>query len=106
MRILLVTPRYTPYIGGVEYVVKSVAERLAKMGHDVTVLAGEPSARQVKEEFINRVKVIRWPTQVFREAYHIPRMRNKLESLACEKPVVTSDLFEFRLWFRDYLEYY
>ncbi|RLG16930.1 hypothetical protein DRN63_03585 [Nanoarchaeota archaeon] len=29
-----------------------------------------------------------------------------LEALACEKPVITSDLFEFRLWFKDYLEYY
>lgn len=28
------------------------------------------------------------------------------ESLACERPVVVSDVPELRLWFRDYLEYY
>lgn len=78
MRILLVSPRYIPHIGGVEYVVKSIAERLAKMGHDVIVLTGEPSARWVREEIVNNVKIIRWPTWTLREAYHIPKMRNKL----------------------------
>jgi len=42
MRLLFIAPGYHPRIGGVEYVVKSVAERLAKAGHDVTVLTGEP----------------------------------------------------------------
>jgi glycosyltransferase involved in cell wall biosynthesis len=41
MRILLIAPSYYPHIGGVEYVVKSVAERLARAGHEV--VAGEPS---------------------------------------------------------------
>jgi hypothetical protein len=31
MRILLATPSYYPNIGGVEYVVKSTAERLAAL---------------------------------------------------------------------------
>jgi len=44
VKLMLVAPRYYPHIGGVEYVVKSVAERLARMGHDVIVLAGEPDA--------------------------------------------------------------
>jgi glycosyltransferase involved in cell wall biosynthesis len=34
MRIAYVAPGYSPRIGGVEYVVKSVAERLAKLGHE------------------------------------------------------------------------
>ncbi|MEM0172804.1 MAG: glycosyltransferase, partial [Thermoproteota archaeon] len=42
MRLLYVVPRYYPNVGGVEYVVKSVAERLARRGHEVTVLCGEP----------------------------------------------------------------
>jgi multimeric flavodoxin WrbA len=40
MRIVYVAPSYYPWIGEVEYVVKSVAERLAKMGHEVMVIAG------------------------------------------------------------------
>ena len=80
MKILYVTPRYYPHIGGVEYVVKSIAERLAKMGHEVTVLAGEPSVKRAREEFVNNVKVIRWPTWTLKEAFHIPRIRSKLMS--------------------------
>jgi len=37
MKIVYVAPGYSPQIGGVEHVVKSVAERLAKLGHEVTV---------------------------------------------------------------------
>jgi len=29
-----------------------------------------------------------------------------IESLACERPVVASDVYEFKLWFNNYLEYY
>jgi len=42
LKILYVSPGYYPRIGGVEYVVKSVAERLVRMRHEVIVLAGEP----------------------------------------------------------------
>ena len=84
MKILYITPRYYPHIGGVEYVVKAIAERLAKQGHDVTVLTGEPNIEHVKEEIINKVKVIRWPTWAPKEAYHIPRFTNRLEKLLSE----------------------
>jgi len=81
MRIVYVAPSYYPRIGGVEYVVKSVAERMAKMGHEVTVVAGEPEAEKPREEEINGVRVIRWPTWAPSGAYHIPRKRNQLRSL-------------------------
>jgi len=81
MRIIYIAPRYYPHIGGVEYVVKSVAERLVKMGYSVTVIAGEPSIGKSREEEVNGVEVIRWPTWSPGDAYHIPRQRNKLEKL-------------------------
>jgi len=81
MRIVYVAPSYYPRIGGVEYVVKSVAERMAKMGHEVTVVAGEPEAEKPREEGINGVRVIRWPTWAPGGAYHIPRKRSQLRSL-------------------------
>jgi glycosyltransferase involved in cell wall biosynthesis len=61
MRIALVAPSYYPSIGGVEYVVKSVAERLASIGHEVTVVAGDPGAEEPREEEANGVEVVRWP---------------------------------------------
>ena len=81
MRMVYVTPSYSPRIGGVEYVAKSVAERLAKMGHEVTVVTGEPEAEKPREEEINGVRVIRWPTWAPSGAYHIPKKRDQLRNL-------------------------
>jgi len=84
MKIAQVCPRYYPYIGGVEYVVKSIAERLAKLGHEVIVFAGETDANKPREEFINGVRVVRWPTWSPGGAYHFPRKRSELEKLLKE----------------------
>ncbi|MEM3546200.1 MAG: glycosyltransferase [Candidatus Bathyarchaeia archaeon] len=59
MKLLFIVSHYYPYTDGVEYVVKSVAERLARRGHDVTVLCGESSLSDLKEEWINDVHVVR-----------------------------------------------
>jgi glycosyltransferase involved in cell wall biosynthesis len=79
--ILLVTPSYYPNIGGVEYVVKSIAERLAALGHETTVVTGDPKADKPREEEINGVHVIRWPTWAPSGAYHIPKKRDQLRNL-------------------------
>jgi len=81
MRILLATPSYYPNIGGVEYVVKSIAERLAALGHETTVVTGDPKADKPREEEINGVRVIRWPTWAPSGAYHIPKKREQLRNL-------------------------
>jgi len=51
------TEIYYPHVGDVGYFVKSVAERLVKKGHDVTVLCGESSIDNPREEWINGVNV-------------------------------------------------
>jgi 1,2-diacylglycerol 3-alpha-glucosyltransferase len=84
MRVLFIAPSYYPHIGGVEYVVKSISERLVNMGHEVTVLAGEPDLDRPREEELNGVRVIRWPTWSPGGAYHFPRKRNNLEDLLRE----------------------
>jgi glycosyltransferase involved in cell wall biosynthesis len=84
MRILFIAPSYYPHIGGVEYVVKSVAERLAKAGHEVIVIAGEPNTDKPYEEVVNGVRVTRWPIWSPGSAYHIPRKRSELEKLLKE----------------------
>jgi len=81
MKILLATPSYYPNIGGVEYVVKSIAERLAALGHETTVVTGDPKADKPREEEINGVYVIRWPTWAPSGAYHIPKKRSQLRNL-------------------------
>jgi glycosyltransferase involved in cell wall biosynthesis len=84
MKILQIAPRYYPHIGGLEYVVKSVAERLAKAGHEVTVIAGEPNTVRPYEEVVNGVRVVRWPIWSSENAYHIPRKRGELEKFSKE----------------------
>jgi 1,2-diacylglycerol 3-alpha-glucosyltransferase len=84
MNIAFVAPRYHPHIGGVEYVVKSVAERLGRMGHDVTVLAGEPEVERPREEVVGGVRVVRWPTWSPGDAYHVPRLRGELRGVLLE----------------------
>ena len=81
MKILIVAPRYYPHVGGVEYVVKSIAESLAKLGHEITVLVGEPNNKKRLEEYVNGAYVIRWPTLAPSDAYHIPKKRDQLRSL-------------------------
>ena len=79
MRFVFIAPGYYPHIGGVEYVVKSIAERLVKLGHEIIVLAGEPHIEEPNEEKVNEVRVIRWPTWNPTGAYHIPRRINEFE---------------------------
>ena len=84
MKTFYITHRYYPHIGGVEYVVRSVAERLAKLGHGITVLTGEPSITEPKEEVVNGVRIIRWPVWSPREAYYFPWRMSKLDKLLKE----------------------
>jgi len=84
MRILQIATHYYPRIGGLEYVVKSISERLVKVGHEVTVIAGEPEIDKSREEEIKNVRVIRWPTVSPGDAYHFPRRGSDLEKLLKE----------------------
>ena len=72
--------------------VQSLAERLAKRGHDVVVLAGEPRVDKPTEEEVHGVPVVRWPTWSPGGAYHLPkRPRAFVETvrkLARERDVV------------------
>lgn len=94
MKIVHVCPRYHPHVGGVEYVVKSVVERLAGRGYEVNVLCGEQGMDKPREEVINGVSVVRWPVWSPREAYHIPRMRSSLK-LWLLKSVKDCDIVHF-----------
>lgn len=64
-RVLMVTPRYTPFVGGVESHVMQVAPRLAKAGVEVTVLTTDPVGSLPERERLDGVDIRRvrsWPT--------------------------------------------
>lgn len=64
MKIVHVTPLYHPFRGGAESYTKEVSERLARRGHDVTVLAlnrrTQTGQRNVPTEVLNSVTVRRF----------------------------------------------
>lgn len=61
MRIAEITPRYHPYIGGVETVVKQISEEMIKQGHQVDVLTVDPLNNLPASEDINSIRVRRFP---------------------------------------------
>lgn len=69
MKIGFVCPRYLPYLGGVETLVRAIAERIAAQGHQVEVLTLVDSDPLPEEERINGVLVRRFkqwfPGEVF-----------------------------------------
>jgi len=73
LRILFVTARYLPYVGGTEIHTYEVARRIAATGHMVTVLTTDLEKRLPAEEEIDGVRVCRvpaWPAG--RDFYFAP----------------------------------
>jgi glycosyltransferase involved in cell wall biosynthesis len=64
LRVLQVTARYFPFMGGVETHVYEVSRRMASKGIDVTVLTSDPTGTLPSREEIDGVKIRRvraWP---------------------------------------------
>lgn len=75
LRILMVTPRYLPSMGGVENHVYQVARRLVQSGVDVTVLTTDPSRQLPQFEVMEGIKIRRiaaYPAQ--RDYYFAPEL--------------------------------
>ncbi len=69
----MVTPRYFPFMGGVENHVYEVARRLARLGVDITVLTTDPGGRLPADELSDGIRIRRvraWPAQ--RDYYFAP----------------------------------
>ena len=70
-RLLIVTPRYLPYMGGVEKHVFETASRLASAGFDVTVLTTAPGNTLPALEKIEGVNIHRVPAWPANRDYYI-----------------------------------
>jgi len=74
LRVLMVTPRFFPFMGGIETHVYEVGRRLAHDGVEVTILTTRPrtsSETLLREEYIAGMRVLRvhsWPAE---RDYHI-----------------------------------
>ena len=65
MRTVHVWHHYRPVVSGLENVVKSLAEGMAKLGHEVHVVTstygakGRPREEVMKDVYVHRVKAVR-----------------------------------------------
>lgn len=77
MKIAHISPRYDPYIGGVETHVKQISERLALNGFDTEVLTTDFSGKLPSLEEINGVTVRRFKAWSPNESYFFSRPLQK-----------------------------
>ena len=71
----MATPRYAPYVGGVQRHVQELARRVAAAGCEVTVLTTDVSGNLPREERLEDVSVMRvraWPRN--RDYYFAPEV--------------------------------
>ncbi len=80
LRVLMVTPRYFPFMGGVESHVHEVARRLARRDVDVTILTTDPTGQLPTDEISAGIRIRRvraWPAD--RDYYFAPAIRRIIE---------------------------
>ena len=70
MKILQITPRYSPQSGGVETHVQQISERLVARGHTVTVLTADASLDGENRERRNGVRIQRYRSLGKKESIH------------------------------------
>ncbi len=73
LRILMVSARYFPFMGGTETHIYEVARRMAAQGHEITVLTTDPTGKLPREEHAEGVTIRRvkaWPRD--RDYYFAP----------------------------------
>ncbi len=75
MRVLMATPRFLPFTGGVENHVYQVARRMVSEGVEVTVLTTDPSRQLPASECIDGIHVERLPAYPAKGDYYFsPRI--------------------------------
>jgi glycosyltransferase involved in cell wall biosynthesis len=70
-RVLMVTARFPPYLGGVETHVAEVAPRLNRSGFDVAVLTTDPQGLGPEHEVVDGVAVTRVPAYPRSRDYYV-----------------------------------
>lgn len=72
MKITQVCPGYYPYVGGVERVVKNIAEYLVNRNYQITVYTTDPSGKLPQHRMVNGVEVRNYRALAPNEAYYLP----------------------------------
>ncbi len=85
LRILMLTPRFLPDMGGIETHVQEVTKRLAADGHSVAVLTTDRSGTLLSNEVVAGVRIRRvkaWPRR--RDYYFAPEIWGAIKNAECD----------------------
>jgi glycosyltransferase involved in cell wall biosynthesis len=83
MRVVLTSPRYEPYLGGVETHTREIAQRMAEHGCDVYVVTSNPGKALSSSEILGGVNIVRIPTHPKGgDFYFSPGIGNVLRNLS------------------------
>lgn len=81
LKILMVSARFSPFVGGTEIHTGQVASELVRRGHQVTVLTTDLSGSLPETEVIDGVEVVRIPAYPrSSDLYFAPKMRRWIPS--------------------------
>jgi len=61
MRVLIITPYYYPYLGGLENYARHIAVGLAKSGHQVSIITSNQESRKTETTLIDGITIYRLP---------------------------------------------
>ncbi len=100
LKIIMISPRYFPAIGGVERHVQSIAELLASKGHSITVISASHESGLPSCEVISGVKIQRMPFAVIKNPFlaMLWMIRHRSEILSNDI-IHVHDTIPFLLWY-------
>jgi 1,2-diacylglycerol 3-alpha-glucosyltransferase len=74
MKIVYISPSYYPNVGGIEYVVQSLAELFVTNGSQISIICGEWDINKpILENGSQNIKILRWPVFEYKNSYFIPK---------------------------------
>jgi glycosyltransferase involved in cell wall biosynthesis len=82
LKVVHVCPRFYPYQGGVETVVREFSKRLIQMGVNVEVYTTDPKGDLPKEDSVDGIQIQRFRSHSFNGVYHFsPKLFSALKDL-------------------------
>lgn len=96
MKILMITPSFYPYIGGVERHVLKVSQELIKRGHKVTIITEKRDASSKNFEFFENIKIYRVKQNIFSKLLFL--LKN-IKQLRNADVIQIHDFTSFILWY-------
>jgi len=81
-----------------------IRETIGMLGIEENVIIQPPQPQEKMPTYISASDIVLVPHKKTHLTYTTPLKIP--EALACERPTIATNIFEFRIWYRDFVEYY